>query len=270
MPRTFAKVLVVNDAGELLILRRSSTDEDRPGGWDFPGGTVDQGETFLQAAVREASEEAGLTVRQPLLVYGKSDARPWGKGVWLYYLEFVTGHPTVTLSFEHDRYEWVQPEAFLAMTDYPKHHEIITFIREHALLSNPPVTLAMATGRTVLTNAKGELLIVRRSGTDETFYGGTWDLPGGQAEAGEDISQTAIRETKEEVGMDIKHAVPLFAISKPRREGTGTWVFFGASAPQEIPTLSWEHDEYKWIPLADLPQYTDYEILLAMTTFVQD
>ncbi len=31
--------------------------------WEFPGGMVDQGETYAEAAVREAKEETGLTVK---------------------------------------------------------------------------------------------------------------------------------------------------------------------------------------------------------------
>lgn len=269
MPKAFAKVLVVNDAGEILVLRRSATDEDRAGGWDFPGGTVDAGETFVDAAVREAQEEAGLTLRQPLLVYGKSEHRPWGKGVWLYYIEQVQGRPEIKLSFEHDAYEWLTPEVFLQKSDYPKHHEIITFLQRHKLLVYPPVTLAMATGRAVISNAKGDILLVRRSGTDEAFYGGTWDLPGGQAEAGEDVSQAARREAMEEVGIDLVDPRPVFAMSKVRKEGTGTWAFFAATTTTALPTLSWEHDDYKWVPLADLPQYTDYEVLLNMAAFLQ-
>ena len=44
--------------GILLIKRRNP-----PEGWAIPGGFVDYGETLENAAVREAREETGLTVR---------------------------------------------------------------------------------------------------------------------------------------------------------------------------------------------------------------
>jgi 8-oxo-dGTP pyrophosphatase MutT (NUDIX family) len=47
-------VAVINDAGELLLIRRSDN-----GNWALPGG-VDLGESLTQAAVRETREETGI------------------------------------------------------------------------------------------------------------------------------------------------------------------------------------------------------------------
>lgn len=48
-------VAVSNDAGELLLIRRSDNDN-----WALPGGAVDIGESLAQAAVRETREESGI------------------------------------------------------------------------------------------------------------------------------------------------------------------------------------------------------------------
>jgi len=50
----------------------------------------------------------------------------------------------------------------------------------------------------VVTNEAGELLLVHK--TDN----GLWALPGGGMDPGESIAQAAVRETKEETGMDIE------------------------------------------------------------------
>jgi len=50
----------------------------------------------------------------------------------------------------------------------------------------------------VVTNEAGELLLVHK--TDH----GLWALPGGGMDPGESIAQAAVRETKEETGMDIE------------------------------------------------------------------
>jgi len=49
----------------------------------------------------------------------------------------------------------------------------------------------------IVVNEKNELLLVKgpRRG---------WEMPGGQVEEGESLSQAAIRETKEESGIDIE------------------------------------------------------------------
>ncbi|MGH3221595.1 MAG: NUDIX hydrolase [Streptosporangiaceae bacterium] len=48
-------VVVVNDAGEILLIRRSDNDN-----WAVPGGAIDLGESMVQAAVRETREETGI------------------------------------------------------------------------------------------------------------------------------------------------------------------------------------------------------------------
>ena len=48
-------VAVTNDAGELLLIRRTDN-----GNWALPGGAVDLGESLAQAAVRETREESGI------------------------------------------------------------------------------------------------------------------------------------------------------------------------------------------------------------------
>jgi 8-oxo-dGTP pyrophosphatase MutT (NUDIX family) len=48
-------VVVSNDAGEILLIRRSDNDN-----WALPGGAIDLGESAAQAAVRETREETGI------------------------------------------------------------------------------------------------------------------------------------------------------------------------------------------------------------------
>ena len=48
-------VAVTNDAGDLLLIRRSDNEN-----WALPGGAVDLGESLAQAAIRETKEESGI------------------------------------------------------------------------------------------------------------------------------------------------------------------------------------------------------------------
>lgn len=57
-----AAVLVENDKGEVLLLKRGPTAPWMPGKWNLPGGTVDSGETPEQTAIRETQEETGLEI----------------------------------------------------------------------------------------------------------------------------------------------------------------------------------------------------------------
>ncbi|HOF44080.1 MAG TPA: NUDIX hydrolase [Candidatus Pacearchaeota archaeon] len=55
----------------------------------------------------------------------------------------------------------------------------------------------------IIQNSKGEILLGKRNMNMPT-YPGFWGLPGGMPEYGEKIENTAIREVKEELDIDIK------------------------------------------------------------------
>lgn len=63
-------VVVTNDAGEILLIRRSDNDN-----WAVPGGAVDLGESVAEAAVRETKEESGIDCEITGLIGIYSDPR---------------------------------------------------------------------------------------------------------------------------------------------------------------------------------------------------
>lgn len=131
-----AKVIVVNDKGEMLALRRSLTDARRPGQWDFPGGHVDEGEDMREAAHREVLEEAGLDLSDLNLVFAMSEMTPeHGSGTWLVFVAHASDIPEVTVSHEHDAYRWLKPEAFLADATYDRQIKMVRYVTENSLLN---------------------------------------------------------------------------------------------------------------------------------------
>jgi ADP-ribose pyrophosphatase YjhB (NUDIX family) len=63
-------VVVRNERGEILLIRRSDNDN-----WAVPGGGVDLGESLTQAAVREVKEETGIDCEVTGLVGIYSDPK---------------------------------------------------------------------------------------------------------------------------------------------------------------------------------------------------
>ncbi len=57
--RPAARIILQNAAGHILLFRFDPAD--RPPFWCTPGGAVDPGETYEQAARRELLEETGIT-----------------------------------------------------------------------------------------------------------------------------------------------------------------------------------------------------------------
>jgi len=108
------KIVVRDEAGRCLLLKRSLSSKGNPGKWDFPGGKIDPGESFDEALLREVVEETGLTISiQGVAGTAESEA-PAAKVVYLI-LEGRLESGQLCLSEEHDDHAWVDPRELLSM-----------------------------------------------------------------------------------------------------------------------------------------------------------
>jgi 8-oxo-dGTP pyrophosphatase MutT (NUDIX family) len=79
--RNVVRVVVLDAANHVLLLQ--TRDQGNPAfgtSWELPGGGMEPGETYIEAAVRELREQTGIRV-EPACV-GKPTWRP-GRGVHL-------------------------------------------------------------------------------------------------------------------------------------------------------------------------------------------
>lgn len=74
-PLPTVDIIIATTTGIVLIQRKNP-----PLGWALPGGFVDYGESLEDAAVREAREETGLTVRLRQQLHTYSDPRRDARG----------------------------------------------------------------------------------------------------------------------------------------------------------------------------------------------
>jgi len=109
-PVTTVRLLIVNEQGKVLLLRRQKGSYGA-GGWCLPGGKVDYGQTVEEAAVKELAEETSLEcVSSQFLFY--QDSLPLESGgmhcINLYFECRVRG--AVALNAESIEHAWVGPE----------------------------------------------------------------------------------------------------------------------------------------------------------------
>ena len=79
--RETARILLTNSANEFfLLLTHFDPEVDLPPRWITPGGGIDEGETPIEAAVRELREETGISVSQEAL--GEKLGEIAGRWVW--------------------------------------------------------------------------------------------------------------------------------------------------------------------------------------------
>jgi 8-oxo-dGTP diphosphatase len=113
------KVIIKDDEGRCLLLKRSLNSKGNPGRWEPPGGKISQNESFDSALLREVAEETGLTI-SILHAVGTSESElPKIKVVHLI-LEGRIESGKLHLSEEHDAYVWVNPRklTFLDLADW--------------------------------------------------------------------------------------------------------------------------------------------------------
>lgn len=64
-PRTAARIFLLDEADRVLLVHQRLDLDRLESHWIAPGGGVEDGETLIEAAVREVYEETGLLVQLP-------------------------------------------------------------------------------------------------------------------------------------------------------------------------------------------------------------
>lgn len=64
--------------------------------------------------------------------------------------------------------------------------------------------MVMLTASIIVHDRPNERVVLLRRGKDKTFAPGLWSLPSGKGTRGEPITRTAVRELREETGLDVK------------------------------------------------------------------
>lgn len=110
-------------------------------------------------------------------------------------------------------------------------------------------------GGGIVENEKGEILLM--------FRRGKWDLPKGKLDKGEKIDTCALREVKEETGLQkVTLSSPLLTTYHTYHEGTKFilketyWYSMKADGKQDLtPQAEEDISEVKWVKKSDLKKY---------------
>lgn len=98
----------------------------------------------------------------------------------------------------------------------------------------------------VITNPQNEVLLLKA-----TYGSFSWGLPGGSIDPGETIHECLLRECKEELGVDLT-AHHLTGAYYHSAYNSHVFIFRCSLPEPSTLTLSSEHSEYRYTPLADL------------------
>ncbi len=120
--------------GRILSARRTGPPS-MAGGWEFPGGKVEPGESETAALVRECHEELGATVR-PRQRVGPDTPLPNGRVLKVWLADLVDQPGTLAEpkpKIDHDALRWLAPEALSSVAWLPADWPIVHALAEHFL-----------------------------------------------------------------------------------------------------------------------------------------
>jgi 8-oxo-dGTP diphosphatase len=113
-----------------LLAARRTEPPALAGGWEFPGGKIDPGETAVQALHRELIEELGVRVRLGEQVAGPLDGGRWPLGeswaMTVWFAVVTSGEPAPIE--DHDQLRWLAVEELYAVPWLPADLPIVEAI----------------------------------------------------------------------------------------------------------------------------------------------
>ena len=103
-----AIIKAVNENGELIIFATQRGYGDLKGGWEFPGGKIEEGETPQEALVREIKEELETEISVGELIDTiEYDYPTFHLSMDCFWAEIVSGNLVLT---EHEAAKWLTKE----------------------------------------------------------------------------------------------------------------------------------------------------------------
>ncbi len=136
-----AKVVILDNNSNFLLLTRSDTHPMLAGFYDLPGGQVEDDEEPGEAVIREVKEETGLSIDQLDLRVMYSVTMLIRERSWptlLYMTRLEDREPSVTLSYEHKSYEWASLDRLAEVEPHlaPTYRQALEYIRANNIIAD--------------------------------------------------------------------------------------------------------------------------------------
>ncbi len=126
------RVLLTDQDGKILILKRSTDSKTNPGKWELPGGNVNQDESFDHALIREVYEETNLKITLEHVVGASEQNLHIIRAVHIIMSgKIIEGK--LNLSTEHEGYAWVWKET---LPDYELADWLQDYVNQSNILGN--------------------------------------------------------------------------------------------------------------------------------------
>ena len=124
-----AIIKAVNENGEPIIFATQRGYGDFKGGWEFPGGKIEEGETPQEALVREIKEELETEIAVGELIDTiEYDYPAFHLSMDCFWAEIVSGDLVLT---EHEAAKWLTKDELDSVEWLPADITLIQTIKKH-------------------------------------------------------------------------------------------------------------------------------------------
>ncbi|MFB8202423.1 NUDIX domain-containing protein [Kitasatospora purpeofusca] len=270
-PTTYGSLLITDPRGRVLALR-STTD---PAVWDLPGGDVENGRTPFATALIEAEEQTGLDLaaenpeviarRRLVAVIHEQAGTRYPVPVCGYVFDggVLTPDQQARIRLdpaEHTEFRFETAHDWRSHLEPDHYHRLRQVLRAHR--SGVPLYLERPAPEgddfegvlVFVTDSEGRLLMHLREDRPGMPWPGYWTPIGGWREGDESARESAVREVREEAGIEI---TDLRLLPDPHH-GLGlplTRVLHAVRTdPGTEPRLGDEGLAVRMVPLDEVPQ----------------
>ena len=106
--------IIFRDDGKIFLAKRGRGARNERGKWEFPGGSVEFGETLSQALIREIQEEFGFSIQVERLLDVVDHILPDEQQHWVsptFLCRYGSGTPAILEPHKCDAIEWFPPSS---------------------------------------------------------------------------------------------------------------------------------------------------------------
>ena len=252
------KILVQNDEGKFLMLKKASSYEDMGDRWEQPGGKIEDDEDRFEAARREIKEETGLEIDDLddlVRLELESDEKI---NCFVMYADSFSGD--VEIDDKHQEWKWIDKKEALELDWHRDAAYIIPVIiyLEDYLESdrNYGSGEEIDVVKLLIENESGKFMAMQKTAEDKvhsghgyTLYGrmaGKWELPGGTFKETEDRFEASRREAKEEVGIELREVKNVVREEIEEENKVNTYIIYCSDWKGSV-EASKEHQDYRWV-----------------------
>ncbi|MFB7620818.1 NUDIX domain-containing protein [Kitasatospora sp. NPDC056181] len=201
--RLAAGVVVFDVSGRVLMLRRKP-DDVLPGLWDYPAGGLEDGERPDAGAARELFEECGIRCTDLEYVRALDFTDSRGRRTRQFVFTATVPDGTAVTPTEHDAYTWADLDDLPPTSD--GHREVLGWLKRLRVRPGwrpvgryiQDIATVNLYGSFYVTDPAGNPLCLQSAPNPDI-----WQFPGGDTDPGESPFGTALREFREETGLDL-------------------------------------------------------------------